>query len=137
MASAGRGMTGAPETLHSLNVATPGRNYPEETEMRRSVDELVRSVVARHLQVAPATIAARMHLVRELDLDPLDLVLMAIRIEALEGVEFPIARLEGISDEGSEDEARRRVRVHPRGPAIEARRRGVRRSSPDHAHAQR
>jgi acyl carrier protein len=63
--------------------------------MRGLVEEMVRSVVARHLQVAPATITARMHLVRELELDPLDLVLIAIRIEALEGVEFPIARLEG------------------------------------------
>ena len=51
MASAGRGMAGGLGTLSSLNVATTGRNYPEESAMRKSVDELVRSVVARHLQV--------------------------------------------------------------------------------------
>jgi acyl carrier protein len=87
-------------TLPSLNVATTGRNYQEEIAMRDSLDEMVRNVVARHLQVASATITAKTQLVRELDLDPLDLVLIALRIEEREGIEFPIARLEGTSTVG-------------------------------------
>ena len=63
--------------------------------MTQSPEEIVRTVIARHLQVAPATIARRTHLQRDLELDPLDLVLIALRIEGIKGVEFPIARLEG------------------------------------------
>jgi acyl carrier protein len=62
--------------------------------MRQSPEEIVRTVIARHLQVARATIARRTHLQRDLELDPLDLVLIALRIANIKGIEFPIARLE-------------------------------------------
>ena len=62
--------------------------------MRQSPDEIVRTVIARHMQVAPTTITRRSHLQRDLELDPLDLVLIALRIENIKGVEFPIAELE-------------------------------------------
>jgi acyl carrier protein len=62
--------------------------------MRTTLDELVGSVVARHLDISPAAITPSTDLERDLHLDPLDLVLIALRIEELEGREFPIARLE-------------------------------------------
>jgi acyl carrier protein len=68
--------------------------------MRESLDEMVRAVVARHLEVAPATITRSTHLQRDLELDPLDLVLIALRIEDMMETEFPIARLEGASTVG-------------------------------------
>jgi len=58
-------------------------------------DEIVRTVIALHMQVGPATITYRSHLQRDLELDPLDLVLIALRIEDIKGIEFPIAQLEG------------------------------------------
>jgi acyl carrier protein len=64
--------------------------------MKRSVDELVCEVVARHLDVEPRTITLRTTVDRDLALDALDLVLIAIRIEEMSGIEFPIARLESV-----------------------------------------
>ena len=58
-------------------------------------DEIVRTVIALHMRVGPATITCRSHLQRDLELDPLDLVLIALRIEDIKGIEFPIAELEG------------------------------------------
>jgi len=72
------------------------RAIERRTNVRESLDELVRTVVARHLQVSPTTLTARTHVHRDLELDPLDLVLIALRIEGLEGMEFPIARLERV-----------------------------------------
>jgi acyl carrier protein len=63
--------------------------------MRESPDELVRTAIANHMRIAPATMTRRTHLQRDLELDPLDLVLIALRIESIKGVEFPIARLDG------------------------------------------
>jgi acyl carrier protein len=68
--------------------------HPSEENAMRP-DEIVRTVIALHMQVSPATITYRSHLQRDLELDPLDLVLIALRIEDIKAVEFPIARLEG------------------------------------------
>ena len=62
--------------------------------MRLSVDEIVRTVIAHHVQVAPATIDRGGDLQRDLDLAPLDLVVIALVIEEMTGCEFPIGRLE-------------------------------------------
>ena len=62
--------------------------------MRTLLEELVGSIVARHLNVSPAAIHPGSDLQRDLHLDPLDLVLIALRIEEVEGSEFPIGRLE-------------------------------------------
>jgi acyl carrier protein len=68
--------------------------------MRESLDEMVRAVVACHLAVARETISPATRLQRDLELDPLDLVLIALRIEDIVGLEFPIARLEGVRTVG-------------------------------------
>jgi acyl carrier protein len=59
-----------------------------------SLDDIVCHVVARHLDVAAGEIALRQHLERDLGLDPLDLVLIALRLEDIEHLEFPLAALE-------------------------------------------
>jgi acyl carrier protein len=60
----------------------------------QSNEELVRAVIARHMQVDPTTLTRSSHLQRDLELDPLDLVLIALRIEDIKGRDFPIAQLE-------------------------------------------
>jgi acyl carrier protein len=64
--------------------------------MKCSLDEMVCDVVARHLDVDRRAIDLRKTVDRDLELDPLDLVLIAIRIEELADLEFPIARLESV-----------------------------------------
>jgi acyl carrier protein len=65
----------------------------EEIVMHESLDELVRDVVARHLDVDVNDIGPDLHLQHDLHLDPLDLVLIALRLEEMEQREFPIYRL--------------------------------------------
>jgi acyl carrier protein len=59
-----------------------------------ALDEVVREVVARHLDVDVSEVDPLGHLRVDLHLDPLDLVLIALRLEDLERREFPIHRLE-------------------------------------------
>ncbi len=68
--------------------------------MNGSLTRRVCDVVARHLQVEPNAIDARKTLQKDLELDPLDLVLIALRIEELEQIEFPIAHLEHVRTVG-------------------------------------
>jgi len=62
--------------------------------MDESLDEVVRDVIARHLDVDKSEIDPLGHLRVDLHLDPLDLVLIALRLEDMEQREFPIHRLE-------------------------------------------
>jgi acyl carrier protein len=64
--------------------------------MRMSADEIVRTIIAHRMQVAPASIDRRSDLQYDLGLSPLDLVLIALRAEEMTGIEFPIGRLEGV-----------------------------------------
>ena len=68
--------------------------------MNDSLNRLVCEVVARHLQVEPRAIDAKTMVQQDLELDPLDLVLIALRIEELEQIEFPIAHLEHVRSVG-------------------------------------
>src|ERR1700683_2116981 len=63
--------------------------------MRLPVDEIVRTVIAHHVQALSATTDWGDDLQRVLDLVPLDLVVIAPVIEDGTGREFPIERLEG------------------------------------------
>ncbi|HEY2514403.1 MAG TPA: acyl carrier protein [Polyangiaceae bacterium] len=64
--------------------------------MRDLLEAAVREMIARHLDVAPASIASTQHVQRDLELDPLDLTLIALRFEEKTQVEFPLALLERV-----------------------------------------
>jgi acyl carrier protein len=57
---------------------------------------LVCFALALHLRIDPGAIEPFMSLEDELGLDPVDLVLVVLRLEELGEVEFPVADLEGI-----------------------------------------
>jgi acyl carrier protein len=59
--------------------------------------EIVRFALALHLSVDPDEIAMSDRLEAELGLDPLDLVLVALRLEEIEEGEFPVAQLESVA----------------------------------------
>ena len=60
-----------------------------------SLSSVVRGLLARHLDRHPSTIHAWHSIEQDLDLTPLELVLVAVEIEALEDVELDV---EGLSD---------------------------------------
>ena len=62
--------------------------------------ELVRVALALHLDVDVGRISSETHLERDLGMDPLDLVLVVLRLEEVEEMEFPIAELEGVETVG-------------------------------------
>jgi acyl carrier protein len=68
----------------------------KETVMNDSLEDMVRDVVARHLDVEASTLTLEDDVEKDLGLDPLDLVLIALRIEENVSIEFPIARLESV-----------------------------------------
>jgi acyl carrier protein len=59
--------------------------------------EIVRFALALHLSVDPHDIGLGDRLEADLGLDPLDLVLVALRLEEIEEGEFPVARLETVA----------------------------------------
>jgi len=59
--------------------------------------EIVRFALALHLEVVPEVIAVDDRLNEDLGLDPLDLVLVVLRLEELAEAEFPVADLEHAS----------------------------------------
>jgi acyl carrier protein len=62
--------------------------------------DVVRRALALHLDVEPDAIAEDAALEAELGLDPLDLVLVVLRLEEIEEIEFPVADLEHIRTVG-------------------------------------
>ena len=56
--------------------------------------EIVRFALALHLEIVPAAIVESDSLTEDLGLDPLDLVLIVLRLEELAEAEFPVASLE-------------------------------------------
>ncbi len=74
----------------------------EETRCDDRCDELeiVRFALALHLEAEPYEIEEHQRLEEDLGLDPLDLVLVVLRLEELGEVEFPVADLEGIRTVG-------------------------------------
>lgn len=59
--------------------------------------EVVRFALALHLSVDPDRIEPEHRLEADLGLDPLDLVLVVLRLEEIEGAEFPVADLETVT----------------------------------------
>jgi acyl carrier protein len=77
-------------------------------------------VVAKHLQLSSDEVQLAQHVVADLHLDPLDLVLIVLRLEDLEQVEFPIAELDRIQCVGDFAVVMRELRRAPspwRAPA--------------------
>lgn len=64
--------------------------------MSRLHHDLVRAALALHLDVEPDAISADSRLSEDLGLDPLDLVLVVLRLEEIAEAELPIAELEGV-----------------------------------------
>jgi acyl carrier protein len=77
-------------------IPTPSRSRAEPD----AALELVRYALAQHLGADVDEIDADHLLDEELGLDPLDLVLIALRLEELGEVEFPVAELETITTVG-------------------------------------
>jgi acyl carrier protein len=109
--------------------------------MHDSLSDTVRCAVAQHLDVQSSDIRPTHHLERDLGLHPLDIVLIALRLEEVEHVELPIDELNdvhkvadltgllraviandnhGAIDEG---EMRRRRRAHRPRPVLRSYRR--------------
>lgn len=81
--------------------------------MRTDELEIVCFALALHLESDPREIEESDRLEHDLGLDPLDLVLVVLRLEELGDAEFPVADLEGIRTVG---DLTALVRVWCRGP---------------------
>ncbi|MBX3208565.1 MAG: hypothetical protein KF764_26265 [Labilithrix sp.] len=68
--------------------------------MRTDELEIVSFALALHLGIDPAEVEVSHRLEADLGLDPLDLVLVVLRLEELGEVEFPVAELEGLRTVG-------------------------------------
>jgi acyl carrier protein len=101
--------------------------------MNDYIQDLVRHAVAQHLGIHSSVIKPYHHFERDMALRPLDLVMIALRIEDLENFELPVEQLEWLSTVGqltawvrriharvSRERAllalRRRQRLHARRP---------------------
>jgi acyl carrier protein len=71
-------------------------------------DDIVRHALARYLCTPAEVILPELHLRADLGLDPLDVVLVVLRLERMVGREFPMALLEIIH---TVDELNRLVRA--------------------------
>ncbi len=65
--------------------------------MNTPFEVTVRNAVARHLSLDAAQIVPALHLRNDLGLDPLDLVLIALRLEDMEQIDFPIEQLGSVA----------------------------------------
>jgi len=68
----------------------------KELPMRTDEMELVSFALALHLEIDPTEVHEAQSLEDDLGLDPLDLVLIVLRLEELGEGEFPVGELEGI-----------------------------------------
>lgn len=68
--------------------------------MREETFDIVRRELSSHIGLPPSEIGRDRRLDRDLGLDPLDLVLLALRLEDREGAEFPVAELAGVRTVG-------------------------------------
>jgi acyl carrier protein len=78
--------------------------------MKDALDELVRQIVARHLGRIAIDIELTQHVERDLGMDPLDLVLIGLRLEDVASAAFPFERLEGVETVGDLIEVARGIR---------------------------
>ena len=68
--------------------------------MNTPFEVTVRSAIARHLSVDVSQIVPILHLRNDLGLHPLDLVLIALRLEDMEQIDFPIEQLGSVETVG-------------------------------------
>ena len=61
--------------------------------MQRTPEEVVRLILAEHLEVKPNTIQANLNLETDLGLSPLAVVIVMLDLEDLESVRMPFDRL--------------------------------------------
>ena len=66
----------------------------------KSMSSVVRVALANHLKCHPSMIRVGQRLERDLDLTPLELVLVALEVEELEGVHVPPSELTGLETVG-------------------------------------
>jgi acyl carrier protein len=66
----------------------------------KSVPALVRAALAHHLDCDPGKIHTRQHLQADLDLTPLELIVIALEIEELVGVAIPVEALDDVATVG-------------------------------------
>lgn len=64
--------------------------------MRRPLEQMLNDVLAAHLEISASSIKPDLELLADLGIYPLGLVLIALDIEDIEGVELPIERLEDV-----------------------------------------
>jgi hypothetical protein len=81
--------------LAALSLRTRRVRLAGESHKHHS-DHVVRGALARHLSVPVGGFAPCDDLEKHLRLERLDLVLIALRLEAAAGTEFPMPRLEGV-----------------------------------------
>jgi acyl carrier protein len=62
--------------------------------MNTPLERMVKSVIAHRIDVTPELVRPADHLRRDLGLDDLDLVLVALELESIAEIEFPLAELE-------------------------------------------
>jgi acyl carrier protein len=65
--------------------------------MRQSAQAAVCAAIARHLDVHPDAIGQSQDVARDLEMDPLDLILIAIGLEERERVDIPTEALRSVS----------------------------------------
>ncbi len=68
--------------------------------MNHLEDRHVRAALALHLGCEPDAIRSEARLAEDLGLDPLDLVLVVLRLEEIAGSELPLDELEGVATVG-------------------------------------
>lgn len=66
------------------------------TQLRTNEMEIVSFALALHLEIDPAEIDETQNLEEDLGLDPLDLVLVVLRLEEIGDGEFPVGDLESV-----------------------------------------
>jgi acyl carrier protein len=66
----------------------------------KSVPARVRATLAQHLDCDPGRIHAWQHLEVDLDLTPLELILIALEIEDAEGIDLPVDALDAVTTVG-------------------------------------
>ena len=65
--------------------------------MRQSARAAVCAAIARHLNVEPDAIGQSQDVARDLEIDPLDLILITLALEEREQVDIPVEALRSVS----------------------------------------
>jgi acyl carrier protein len=66
----------------------------------RPINTVVRSTLAHHLECQESTLSAQQLLLEDLDLTPLELVIIAVEVEEIAEIALPFEQLEGVRTVG-------------------------------------